>query len=119
MARASFTSMCTEPFHGKRKRTKAPLRDSFPFVIVRQQASNPLANNPKDMPKTTRRKVRPDLMRQTEAARLLECHRNTVLAMYSRGELGGEYVAGVLFVDRGDVERVAAEREAARLAKAS
>lgn len=64
------------------------------------------------MHKPTRRKMRPDLMRQSEAARVLGCHRNTVVALYSRKVLRGKFVGGLLFVNREDVEREAATRAA-------
>lgn len=56
--------------------------------------------------------MRPDLMRQSEAARVIGCHRNTVLALYSRKEIRGKHVGGLLFVDRADVEKYAAARAA-------
>ena len=64
------------------------------------------------MKKTPRRIVRHDLMTQTEAAALLGVTRNTVLAMYSRGQIGGEMVAGTLYPKRTDVESVQPKRAA-------
>lgn len=59
------------------------------------------------MPKTSRRKMRLTLISQSEAARIIGCHRNTVLARYSRDEIRGEIVGGLLYLEREDVERVA------------
>lgn len=65
------------------------------------------------MKKTSRRKTRHlNLVRQAEAARTIGCHRNTVLAMYSRDELRGEWIDGTLFLNRSDVEREAKKRTA-------
>jgi hypothetical protein len=64
------------------------------------------------MPRTARRKRGRDLVTQSAASRQIGVSRPTVVAMHARGEIGGELVAGVLFLDRRDVERVAREREA-------
>jgi hypothetical protein len=60
------------------------------------------------MPNAPNRKR--DLITQTAAADLIEVARGTVLAMIARGELEGELVAGIMFVDRASAEAAAEAR---------
>lgn len=61
-------------------------------------------------------KQRFDLISSSEAARLLQVSRPTVLGWAGKGRLRGEVVAGVPYLRRADVEALAAERAAERAA---
>lgn len=61
-------------------------------------------------------KQRFDLISSSEAARLLQVSRPTVLGWAGKGRLRGEVVAGVPYLRRADVEALAAERAAKRAA---
>lgn len=66
--------------------------------------------NRNDMAKTDKRK---DLMRITEAARVLGVSRSTVMYRIAQGRYGSETVAGLTFAKRQDVERDAPAKVAA------
>lgn len=61
-------------------------------------------------------KQRDDLVSTTEAAKLLQVSRPTVVAWAGKGRLRGEVVAGVPYVRLADVEALAAELAAQRAA---
>lgn len=63
------------------------------------------------MTKTNKRK--PDLMRITEAARILGVVRSTVMYRIAQGRYDAETVSGVTFVSRADVERDAPQQKVA------
>lgn len=62
------------------------------------------------MAESKRRKVRAELIRGMDAAKVIGVSRPTVLAMVARGELRSKTVGGLIFVFREDAERLAAER---------